>query len=208
MNLELLSAPLLMGALRVGAVGLLVLAAGLAARPGARAQSLGWGVIAGLAYSALALVAALHDPDTEGLRAGLLQLVTVVLAAAIASLCRSSEVSESEERPANAIARVGRIAAWLTLVGLAPTLGFHARLLVYRTLLDLNWVGLTALAIVANGLLLLPAARSIRGANIAPVRGARAVAVLVLSTLIVVGGLYPGAATWAIDLLERAVSVP
>jgi len=208
MNLELLSASFLMGALRVGAVGLLALAAGLAARPGARAQSLGWGVIAGLAYSALALVAALQDPDTEGLRAGLLQLVTVVLAAAIASLCRSSDVGESDERPANAVARVGRIVAWLALVGVAPTLGFHARLLVYRALLDLNWVGLTALAVAANGLLLLPAVWGIRAANIAPVRGARAVAVLVLSALIVVGGLYPGLATSAIGLLERAASVP
>jgi len=79
---------------------------------------------------------------------------------------------------------------------------------VYRALLDLNWVGLTALAVAANGLLLLPAVWGIRGANIAPVRGARAVAVLVLSALIVVGGLYPGLATSAIGLLERAASVP
>ena len=196
MNLEPLSAPFAIGALRVGAVGLLVIASGLAARPRARCKR------------RLALVAALQDPDTGGLRAGLLQLATVVLAAAIASLCRSSNVGESDKTSANAVARVGRIAAWLALVGLAPTLGFHARLLVYRALIDVNWMGLTVLAIMANGLLLLPAARSIRGANVAPVRGARAVAVLVLSTLIVVGGLYPGAATWAIDLLERAVSVP
>ena len=207
MNLEPLSAPFAIGALRVGAVGLLVIASGLAARPGARSQSLGWGVIAGLAYSALALVAALQDPDTGGLRAGLLQLATVVLAAAIASLCRSSNVGESDKTPVDAVARVGRIAAWLALVGLAPTLGFHARLLVYRALIGVNWMGLTALAIAANGLLLLPAVGSIRGANIAPVRGARAVAVLVLSALIVVGGLYPGLATWGVELLERAASV-
>lgn len=205
MNVELLSAPFLIGALRIGAVALLALAGGLAARPGARAQSLGWGVIAGLAYAALALVAALQDPDSEGLRAGLLQLVTVVLAAVIALLCHPSEVGEGDEPPANAIARVGRIAAWLALIGLAPTIGFHARLLVYRALLEVDWTGLTALAMAANALLLLPAAWSIRGANLAPVRGARAAAVLVLSTLIVVGGLYPLLAGSATELLERAI---
>jgi hypothetical protein len=208
MNVELLSAPFLVGALRVGAVALLALAGGLAARPRARSQSLGWGVIAGLAYAALALVAALQDPDSEGLRAGLLQLVTVVLAAVIALLCHPSHAGQGDEPPANAIARVGRLAAWLALIGLAPTIGFHARLLVYRALLGVDWTGLTALAVAANALLLLPAAWSIRGADIAPVRGARAAAVLVLSTLMVVGGLYPLLADSATELLERAIFVP
>ncbi len=114
-----------------------------------------WVVIAGFAYSLLGLAAAVREPGSAGLTAALLQLLAVLLAAALgaASLGAAGE----EDPPRARVASAGFLVAWLSLVGLPPAVGFHAKLLIYRALLSAGW-GWAVVAAMAGSLAALVAA--------------------------------------------------
>ena len=131
--------------LAAGGAILLVAATAWAARPRGRsekaettpgaaaARSFAWIVIAGIAYSLLALAAAVRAPETDGLRASILQLLAVLLAGGLGYVAMSGASDENGGRSPLASAAV--FAAWLSLVGLPPAVGFHGKILVYRALL-------------------------------------------------------------------------
>jgi NADH:ubiquinone oxidoreductase subunit 2 (subunit N) len=168
---------------------LLALSASLAARPATRGSHFGWGVISGLACAILGLAAAIRAADSGGLLAALLHLVTVVLAGALAAL---SLPPRSPEPTGNTtLGAVGRGLAWLALVGLPPTLGFHAKVTLYRALLIAGWGWMAALAMAISAVLLLPALREIRSFRAGALSGPRAVSVMALIALTVVLGCYP-----------------
>ena len=162
------------------------------AAPGAAsARSFAWIVIAGMAYSLLALAAAVHAPDTDGLRASILQLLAVLLAAALGGLAMSGAPNENGGR--NPLASAGIFAAWLSLVGLPPAIGFHGKILVYRALLAAGWEWLAVLAVVGTAAALIPAFSALSSYRAAPLRGLRGVLTVVLLIAVMLLGIYPQA---------------
>jgi len=153
MGLALTPAPI--ATLVLASMALLVVATVLAVRARAASQSFGWIVVAGAAYAVLGMAAALHVRESDGVRASVLQLLAVVLASAVAMLC--STTSEGEKGSGGRLATAGRVLAWLTLVGLPPTLGFHSKVMVYRSLLMADWGWVAVVAILASAAALLPA---------------------------------------------------
>lgn len=183
------------GVLALAASGavLLVVATALAMRARGPSRSFAWIAVASIAYPVFGGAAALYLPETDGLRAAALQLLAVLLAAGL-GLTIPTRTGEGETPPGSPLAAAGRALAWLTLVGLPPTIGFHGRILVYRVLLAAGWEGLVVLAMAGGAAALLPAIRAIRSPHPAALGGFRAVAAIVLMACIVVLGLYPGAA--------------
>jgi len=192
-----LSAPVVIAILFSG--GLLVLATALACRPRRAAASFGWMVVAGLAYAMLALAAALHLRDSGGLRASLVQLLAVALAALLGLLCGPRKAAESVAE--GGLGAAARGVAWLTLVGLPPTLGFHAKVVIYRVLLTTGWAGLAALAIVASAAGMAPALWAFRAPRPA-MSGPRAIIAVALIAAIIVLGVYPQPALTLADLVQ------
>ena len=183
------------GVLALAASGavLLVVATALAMRARRPSRSFAWIAVASIAYPVFGGAAALYQPGTDGLRAAGLQLLAVLLAAAL-GLSIAARSGEGEDPPRSPLAAAGRALAWLTLVGLPPTIGFHGKVLVYRVLLAAGWEGLVVLAMAGGAAALFPAVRAIRSPHPAALGGFRAVAAIVLMACIVVLGLYPGAA--------------
>jgi NADH-quinone oxidoreductase subunit N len=178
-------------ALAVSGAALLVVATGLALRARRPSRSFAWIAIATLAYPLLGGAAALHLPASDGLRAAALQLLAIVLAAAL-GLTVPARPGEGESPPGSPLSAAARALAWLTLVGLPPTIGFHGRILVYRALLAGGWEALTVLAVAGGAAALFPAFRAIRSPHPAAVGGLRAVLVVALMAGILALGLYPG----------------
>jgi NADH-quinone oxidoreductase subunit N len=179
-------------ALAIGGAVVLVTATLLALRPRATAHSFAWIFVAGAAYSILALGAAWRGPGGDGLQAALVQLVSVLLAGALGAAVRSRS-QEASDGPSSSLALVGRALAWLTLVGLPPTVGFHGKILVYRALLAARWEELTVLAMAGSAISLLPALWAIRSPGPAVVRGPRALVTVALIVSILILGLHPEA---------------
>jgi hypothetical protein len=170
---------------------LLVAALALALHPGARASRFGWAVVAGLALSVLGMAAALR-PGGAAFPAALMQLAAIVLACALGA---ASGATPGAPGSSSALGRWGRGMAWLTLIGLPPTYGFHARVALLSAYLGTGWGWLLALGLVATGLLIVAAVREARAPLAGSPRGARALAVVVLIVLIAFLGLYPYLAT-------------
>lgn len=173
--------------------GLLLLAALVfAIRPGARASRFGWAVVAGLAFSVLGMAAALRPGASGALPAAMMQLAATILAAALGS---ASGPDAATPEASSALGRWGRGAAWLMLVGLPPTYGFHARVALFTAYLGAGMGWLLALGLVATGVLLLAAVREARTPLAGAPHGARALGVLALLAVTVLLGLYPYLAT-------------
>jgi len=167
--------------------GLLLISAYLTARPGAGASRFGWAIVNGLAYAILGMAAAIRTEASGGFRAALLQLAAVVLAGALAAL----SFPRGESRAGEGLGAVGRGLAWFALVGLPPTVGFHAKVTLYRALLVAGWGWMAALAMAVSAALLFPALADLRSSQAEPLRGARAVSVMALIAIMVILGFYP-----------------
>lgn len=171
----------------------MVVATALAARPHRAARSFGWITIAGVAYGMLGMAAALHSGESEGLRAAVVQLVAVLLAAALGSISASRPGDSSSSPASGGLPMAARGLAWLTLVGLPPTIGFHGKLLIYRALMAAGWNLLAVLAMAGSAAALLPALWAIRSTRPAAARGLRAVVMVVLILCVLALGVYPRA---------------
>ncbi len=171
---------------------LLIVSTALALRPRRVPQAFIWVAVAAASCSPLALAAALHMPASDGLRAALMQLLAVLLAAILGTTfhARTHGNSHSSHSPLSAAARA---IAWLTLLGLPPTAGFHGRILVYRALLAAGWEKLAMLAIVGAAAALLPAFWAMRSPSPPALRGPRGALAITVIVAILVLGLYPGA---------------
>lgn len=203
--------------LAAGGAILLVAATGLAAWPRGRsakgeeaapgaaaARSFAWIVIAGMAYSLLALAAAVRAPETDGFRASILQLLAVLLAAGLGGLGLSGVSEENGGRGPLASAAV--FAAWLSLVGLPPAVGFHGKILVYRALLAAGWEWLAVIAVAGSAAALIPAFWALSSYRLGPLRGLRAVLAVALLITVVLLGLYPQAGLLAVAPLAGLAS--
>ncbi len=203
--------------LAAAGVALLVAATAWAARPrglsvrdeeegasAAGAPSFTWIVIAGMAYSLLGLAAAAHAPETDGLRASILQLLAVLLAAGLGGLGLSARKAENGKPSPLTSAAV--FAAWLSLVGLPPAIGFHGKLLVYRSLLAAGWEWLAMVAIAGSAGALVPAFWALTSHRPGPVRGARTCLIVALLIVLVVLGVYPQAGLTVAAVLAELIS--
>jgi len=182
-----ISAPVLLTIIAGG--GLLVLATALALRPRAGASGFGWIVVAGMGCSLLGLASPLQSPGGDGLRAGLVHLVAVLLAALLGGL--SAPRRGAAETPTNALGVAAWGCAWLTLLGFPPTVGFPAKVALYRALFGCGWGGLAALAMAASAAALVPARWGLRFRARA-LEGTWAAVGVLLVALILALGLYPG----------------
>ena len=169
----------------------LIAATALAALRRDPGSSFSWLFVAGISYSLLGLAAAAYSTESDGARAAVTQLLAVLLAAAIGVLCPARGAGEAGRLEALPVAAYAT--AWLTLVGIAPTIGFHGKILIYRSLLAAGWEGVAALAVAGSAAALLPALRALSSISVGPIRGLRAVLVAVLLAAIVALGLYPQA---------------
>lgn len=179
-------------ALAASGVLLLIIPTALALRPRRVAQAFAWIALAGASCPLLALAAALHVPATDGLRAAVMQLLAVLLAAALGAGFRARPHG-NDTSSNSSLSAAARAVAWLTLVGLPPTAGFHGRILVYRALLAAGWEELAVLAMVGAAAALLPALWAMRSPSPPAMRGPRAAVAIALMVAILVLGLYPGA---------------
>jgi len=162
-----------------------------AARPRLPADGLAWMVLANGGYVLLGLAAAVRAPQGDGLRGAVFQGGVALLSAALGALSLSG-ARDVKPRSGRSLASVALFVAWLGLLGLPPTAGFHARVLVYRSLLQNGWHGslIFALAISVAGL--IPAFSALALGCPGSLRGGRAfLAILLLAALLVIG-LYPG----------------
>jgi NADH:ubiquinone oxidoreductase subunit 2 (subunit N) len=176
-----------------------------AARPRAPGQGFGWMVIAGSGYVVLGLAAAIRAPQGDGLRAATIQAGAVLLAAALGGL--SLGQSEEESQSGRQLARVALFGAWLALLGLPPVVGFHARVLVYRSLLQAGWTGAFALSLATSAAGIVPGFSALSLGCPGCLRGGRAVVAVLLLLALFVGGVYPGFAVSAADYLLAALAV-
>ena len=193
-----ISAPAIVAVI-VGGV-LLVVATVMALRPRAVDGGLGWMVIATSAYCILGLAAALRLPASDGLRAAAMQLLALALVVVLA--VQYGPRKGSEEAPSQGLASAARAVSWMTLLGLPPTVGFHAKVMLYRALLNAGWGGLAALAIAAAAVGILPALWALSSPPPLPLKGARAIIAVALIVAILVLGLYPQLALSLADLAE------
>ncbi len=165
-----------------------------------------WIVIAGFAYSLLGLAAAVREPGSAGLTAALLQLLAVLLAAALGA---ASLGAAGEENPPRArVASAGFLVAWLSLVGLPPAMGFHAKLLIYRALLSAGWGWAVAAAMAGSVAALVAAFFAASLYQPSALRGLRVFWVLLLLAVVVALGIYPEAGIAVVTPIARLVVGP
>jgi len=192
------SAPVLVAVIVGG--GLLVVATVLALRTRAAASNFGWMVIAAFSCCILGLATALQAGESDGLRASAVQLLAVVLAAAVGILLTPRH--EGETAPSQLLAPAARGIAWMALLGLPPTAGFLAKVMLYRSLLSVGWGSLTWLAMVATAIGVLPALWALSSPPPLPLKGPRAFLVFMLAAAILVLGCYPQSALFLADLAQ------
>lgn len=168
---------------------LLAVSTFLALRPTAKGSSFGWATVNGLACAILGLAAAIRFDGSGGFRAALVQLVTVALAVLLATL----SLPARQPRPAVAegVGAAGRGLAWMALVGLPPTIGFHAKVILCRAILVAGWGWVAALVLATSAILLTAGLREIRSPCAGTLHGPRAVSVMALIALTIVLGFYP-----------------
>lgn len=159
-------------------------------------RAFGWVVIAGISYSLLGLAAAVQDPASAGVTGALLQLLAVLLSAGLgAAALGGRDVAGSAGR---SLGSAGFTVAWLSLLGLPPAVGFHAKVLVYRSLLLAGWEWVAAAAMAASAAALVPAMFAASHYRPAGVRGLRALWIILLLAAVVVLGIYPQAGIGAV----------
>jgi NADH:ubiquinone oxidoreductase subunit 2 (subunit N) len=127
--------------------------------------------------------------ESDGLRAAAMQFLALALALLL--LLQYQPRRASQEAPHQGLASTARAVAWLTLLGIPPTVGFHAKVMLYRSLLSVGWDGMAALAMAAAAAGVLPALWAIGFPPPLPLKGARAALAVALIALIVILGLYP-----------------
>jgi NADH:ubiquinone oxidoreductase subunit 2 (subunit N) len=167
-----------------------------AARPQTPGQGLAWMALAGSGFVLLSLGAAVRAPSGDGLRAAALQGAAVLLAAALGalSLGKAQEgAGAGRASPAGKqLASVALFVAWLGLLGLPPAAGFHARILVCRSLLQAGWSGALAFALAVSAAGLIPAFSALSLGCPGSLRGGRAFLAVLLLIAILLVGVYPG----------------
>jgi NADH:ubiquinone oxidoreductase subunit 2 (subunit N) len=201
MSPSVISAPAI-AAVIVGGV-LLLVATVMALRPKAVTSSVGWLIIATFAYCIFGLAAAMQLRESDGLRAAAMQFLALALAVVL--LLQYQSGPASEEAPRQGLASTARAVVWLTLLGIPPTVGFHAKVMLYRSLLSVGWGGMAALAMAAAAAGVLPALSAIGSRPPLPLRGARAVFAVVVIALIVILGIYPQPAISLAGLVQNLV---
>jgi NADH-quinone oxidoreductase subunit N len=158
---------------------------------GAASRAFTWVVIAGISYSLLGLAAAVREPASAGVTGALLQLVAVLLSAGLgAAALGGRDVGGSAGR---SLGSAGFTVAWLSLLGLPPAVGFHAKVLVYRSLLLAGWQWAAAAAMAASAAALVPALFAASHYRPAGARGLRALWIILLLAAVVILGVYPQA---------------
>jgi NADH:ubiquinone oxidoreductase subunit 2 (subunit N) len=173
----------------------------LAMRRRAPAYGFWWIAVAGLSYSVLGMAAALQLRTTDGMHAALMQLLSVILAGALWALC---SVGEGQGEPfAGGLSAVGRALAWLTLVGLPPTVGFHSKVMIYRALLTAGWPWLMALAMAGSAAALVPAIHAIEITGAGATRRLRSLGIVLLIALVVFMGVYPASGLFVAAQADR-----
>jgi NADH:ubiquinone oxidoreductase subunit 2 (subunit N) len=187
----------------LGLLGALLLFAATykAARASKGFDALSFMTLAGLGYVLLGLAAGIRAPESLGLRASMTQLVSVIAAALLGLLC-SQDGKEETGPGSRSLAAVGLFLCWFSLIGLPPTLGFHGKLLVYRSLLQAGWTGLFWLALLGTGAALLPGFQALTTARPRMLKRGQAALAIILITVLLGLGIYPGALT---DLLAHLV---
>lgn len=201
MTLHSLSIPLSSLVTVFFGAALLVVSTGLAVRTRTAVAGLGWVAVAGSAQAILALAAALRTPEGEALRAAAFQLLAVAAATALAALCSSKTgKTESEAGEPDGLATTGLVVAWLALLGLPPTIGFHSKIAICRALLAEDWTGWVALVLAASAACVWPALSALRSRRLPSLGRLRALCVLALIALTLLLGLYP---EWGLLLAEH-----
>ncbi len=185
----------------LGGTALLIWATIRALRPRSPGESFAWIILAGIAHSVLTLAISIRSPESDGLRTSALQLLAVLLAAALGGLASSREEAESAS---GGLSRSAFIFAWLSLLGLPPTIGFHSKLLIFRALLGAQWHLLAIVALATSALTLAPALLALSSYRPSRLRGLRAFVVIILLLAIIVLGLYP---QWGLTAVETVVRV-
>lgn len=173
----------------------------LAMRRRTPAYGFWWIAVAGLSYSVLAMAAALHLRTTEGMRAALMQLLSVTLAGALWALCSAAD--GTGERFPGGLSAVGRILAWLTLIGLPPTVGFHSKLMIYRSLLTAGWPWVMALVMAGSAAALAPAMHGIQIVGAGGARRLRSLGIALLIALVIFMGVYPASGLFVAAQADR-----
>jgi len=190
MNGWIAAAIIVGGVMMVGATALALL------RRQRPAGSFLWVAVAAAGYALLALAAALYGRQPDGLQAALLQVLAVVLAAALGAASFVGQPGDGSSLPA-----AGRLVAWLALLGFPPTIGFHGRILVYRALLAIDWNWLLVLAMAVSAASLAPALGTIRTAKRTSARGLHAAIIALLLAAVFLLGICP---QWALDVVGCA----
>ncbi len=171
-----------------------------AARSRQAAQEFRWMVLAGVGYVILASCAAASAPRSDGFRAAMLQGAVILLAAALGKLSLGQE--DQTQGSGRGLASATLFIAWLALLGLPPTAGFHARVLVYRSLLQAGWTGILSLSLALTAVGLIPALNALALGSPGTLRGGRAVLAILLALALLVTGLYPAFGLSAVGFLS------
>jgi hypothetical protein len=181
----------------------IVVATVLAVRGRSVAASLWWVVLAGLGQAMLGLAVAAQDPQGDGARAAALQLLTIAAAAALRAACSGSGGGKGEESGPDWLSPVGRCLVWASLIGAPGTIGFHAKVVLVRSLLSLDWSGMSLLVLAAGAAATWPALAALRAPHPGPLRGIRRMATYLLVGVVLLLGLYPHWAVTAADWVAR-----
>jgi len=188
----------------------LVAATVLAVRRAAPRAALGWLVIAGLAQVILALAAGLVLPAGDGPRAAALQALAVCLAGALGVVCGSHTTTAAQGLARGAAQGPGRLApagagiAYLLLLGLPPTTGFHAKVLMCLALLQVGWTGMVVLVLAASAASLPAALWAASSAPRSRLGWGRGTAAVALVATALATGLYPH---WGLAAASRIARV-
>jgi len=183
----------------VGCTVLLLGAAILSIRARTNAETLVWMVVGGIAYALFGLAAGMQTADSNGLRSCLVQLIAVFISAALAALVIPKQ--KPENLPQSSLSALLARLAWLSLIGLPPGVGFHGKLLVYRSLLEVGWMWALVLSMVGSAIALIPFFQMTGSGRCIPIRGLRAMFATGLAVLTMALGAYPALAIDFADFL-------
>ncbi len=181
----------------------IVVATVLAVRGRAAAAGLLWVALAGLGQAMLGLAVAAQNPQGDGARAAALQLLTVAAAVALSAACSGSGGDKGEESGSGRLSPVGRALAWASLIGVPGTMGFHAKVVLVRALLSVDWSGMSLLVLAAGAAATWPALAALQAPYPGRLRGLRRVVTSVLVGAVLLLGLYPQWAVTAADWVTR-----